>query len=116
MLRDVFVKSDLEKMFCQSKEYSQDAHVHAHNFWVPLIGLYTGMRLEEICQGYVSDIKEIDGVWCFDVNDDKPDKSVKTEDRRLVPIHPFLVKDFRIHQVRPEPAERWPDIPHAEKD
>lgn len=52
------------------------------------------MRLEEICQGYVSEIKEIDGVWCFDVNDDKPDKSVKTEDRRLVPIHPFLVKDL----------------------
>ena len=43
-------QDDLEKMFCKSKEYSGDEHVHAHNFWVPLIGLYTGMRLEEICQ------------------------------------------------------------------
>ena len=30
----------------------------------------------------------------FDINDDRPDKSVKTEDRRLVPLHPFLVEDL----------------------
>ena len=95
MLRDVFVKSYPEKMLWQSKEYSQDAPRSRPQFFGgSLIGLYTGMRLEEICQGTSQKSKEIDGVWCFDVNDDKPDKSVKTEDRRLVPSHPFLVKDL----------------------
>ncbi len=59
--------------------------------WIPLIGMYSGLRLNEVCQLYVDDIKEIDGVCCFDVNDDK-NKTLKTESsRRIVPVHPALV-------------------------
>ncbi|MFZ2949434.1 MAG: DUF6538 domain-containing protein, partial [Desulfuromonadaceae bacterium] len=45
--------------------------------WIPLIGMHSGLRLNEVCQLYVEDIKEIDGVCCFDINDDK-DKTLKT--------------------------------------
>lgn len=31
-------------------------------FWVPLIGLHTGMRLNEICQLDVTDVREVEGV------------------------------------------------------
>ena len=112
-LRDVFSKADLEKMFCTSNEYGKDAHIHAHNFWVPLLGLFTGMRLEEICQGYVSDIKLFDGVWCFDINDDRSDKSVKTEDRRLVPLHPVLVEELafiKYVQSLPQDGRIFPSL------
>lgn len=64
-------------------------------FWVPLIGLFSGMRLNEICQLNVADIQEIDGVPCFYVRPDpsaNSDKRLKTEaSERLVPIHPTLL-------------------------
>ena len=64
-------------------------------FWVPLIGLLSGMRLNEICQLDVADIQEIEGVPCFHVRPDtstKGGKRLKTEaSERLVPIHPTLL-------------------------
>jgi len=94
-MRDVFDSDDLTKLFVTSKEYSQDTHYAPNKFWVPLLGLYTGCRLEEICQLYVEDIKQVDGINVLDINQDKPDKSVKTNERRMVPLHPFLVDDLR---------------------
>ena len=34
-------------------------------YWVPLIGLFSGMRLNEVCQLDVADIRLIEGVPCF---------------------------------------------------
>jgi integrase len=93
-LRDVFDTEDLKKVFCYSKEYLEDDHIQPHNFWVPILGLYTGCRLEELCQLYVSDLIEIDGTWCLNIVEDKPDKSVKTGEKRVVPLHPFIIEDL----------------------
>lgn len=66
-------------------------------FWIPLIGLYSGMRLGEIVQLLLADVREVDGVWCFEVSrteEDEagPKKNIKTASSlRLVPIHPTLV-------------------------
>ena len=71
-------------------------------FWMPLIGVHTGMRINEIAQLDLSDIVEIDGITCFSVTD-QPDpeeeaelaqaKSVKTEAaKRIVPIHDALLR------------------------
>jgi len=59
--------------------------------WVPLIGMYSAMRLEEICQLTLDDIREEGGVLCFDVHERDDDHNVKTvHGRRLVPVHPTL--------------------------
>lgn len=34
-------------------------------YWIPLIALYTGMRLNEICQLDVADIQIVEGVDLF---------------------------------------------------
>ncbi|MES0127257.1 site-specific integrase [Mesorhizobium sp. M0029] len=61
--------------------------------WGPLIGLYTGARLNEICQIELSDIKEADGISYFDINDEGDKKHLKnTASRRIVPIHDQLLK------------------------
>ena len=39
-------------------------------YWVPLIGLFTGMRLNEACQLDVADVRNIDGVACFVISED----------------------------------------------
>jgi len=60
-------------------------------YWIPLIGMLSALRLDETCQLYTSDVKEIDGVWCFDVNDED-DKKLKTlSSKRIVPIHLKLI-------------------------
>jgi integrase len=64
-------------------------------FWVPLIALFSGMRLNEICQLDVADVQRVEGVDCFFVsagaqspNNDKRLKTTSSE--RYVPIHPQL--------------------------
>jgi len=62
-----------------------------HKYWVPLIGILAGLRLGEILQLRVSDIREEGGIWHFDVNA-AGEKSVKTPSSiRRVPLHPLLV-------------------------
>ncbi|MDO9067827.1 MAG: site-specific integrase [Deltaproteobacteria bacterium] len=61
-------------------------------YWIPIVALYTGMRLDEICQLYTNDVIEIDGVWCIAINCNG-DKKLKTvASRRNIPIHPELVR------------------------
>jgi integrase len=61
-------------------------------FWVPLIGLFQGMRLNEICQLKIADIERIDGVLCIRVQEGDEDQRVKTSaSRRVVPVHPRLL-------------------------
>jgi len=115
-MRDVFDSDDLTKLFVTSKEYSQDTHYAPNKFWVPLLGLYTGCRLEEICQLYVEDIKQVDGINVLDINQDKPDKSVKTNERRMVPLHPFLVDDLRfvdfVKSLPDQEGRVFPELKH----
>ncbi len=61
-------------------------------FWVPLIALYTGARLNEICQLYVDDIQIKEGIHIISINKNN-DKKVKTlAGIREIPIHPELLK------------------------
>jgi integrase len=65
-------------------------------FWVPLIALHSGMRLNEICQLDVSDIDFMDGINCIAVRSESlvgsDDKRLKTgASRRLIPIHRALL-------------------------
>jgi integrase len=64
-------------------------------FWIPLIGLYSGMRLNEICQMNKEDIREIEGIPCFivtaEASHSEDRKRLKTANsERIVPVHPLL--------------------------
>jgi integrase len=61
--------------------------------WGPLIGAFSGARLNEIAQLHVDDIKSADGIDYFDLNDEGERKSLKAEaSKRRVPIHSTLIK------------------------
>ena len=60
-------------------------------YWGFLIGIFSGMRTNEILQMKIEDVLQEDKVWMFSV-DEEEDKRVKTENSiRNVPIHPQLV-------------------------
>lgn len=66
-------------------------------FWVPLIALFSGMRMNEICQLHVADIHRLDGVDCFFVTEGPSDadngKRLKTAaSERFIPVHPTLIE------------------------
>lgn len=69
-------------------------------FWVPLLSLWTGMRLGECCQLRTDDVREEQGVLCIFIHDtaepgeDESDRRrVKTASgRRFVPVHPELIR------------------------
>lgn len=62
-----------------------------HKFWIVNIAILSGMRREEICQLEATDIREVDGIWCFDINN-AGEKNTKTKcSARIVPIHPRLI-------------------------
>lgn len=65
----------------------------------PLIGLFTGMRLDEIGQLHVSDVRQhpVVGTWMFDVNESMPGKRLKKKRnersgaKRFIPMHSELI-------------------------
>ena len=61
--REAFDGDDFQKLF-RSEQYTDDKHKQPYQFWLPILALYTGCRLEELCQLYVEDVKPVDGIWC----------------------------------------------------
>ncbi len=77
-------------------------HFRCHYYWIPLLGLYTGARLNELCQLHLTDVKVSEkGTPYIEFTEDAPvdltkastkDKSLKTRNsRRVVPIHQRLL-------------------------
>jgi len=62
-------------------------------YWLPLLGLHTGARINELCQLKLTDIRQTEsGVWFIDITDSGDDQSVKNRNSlRNVPLHPFLI-------------------------
>jgi integrase len=64
-----------------------------HMLWLPLLSLYTGARIEELCQLSINNIyKDDEQVWIIDINDED-ERQLKTEASvRKTPLHPILIK------------------------
>lgn len=109
--RSKFEKSDLDKIFAAEwfvtgtgvrNKHGRFHRFRPHFYWLPLLGLYTGARLNELSQLYVNDVKLTEsGVLYLDFNldgagkldADGSDKSLKTVNaKRIVAVHPRLIE------------------------
>lgn len=63
-------------------------------YWMPMISLYSGARIEEIAQLRVAEIKQAPGYGpYFDITDEGEDSELKNDaSRRRVPIHSALIE------------------------
>lgn len=96
-----FSKEDLEKIFAHARVLK---YKHPDEYWIPLIGLYTGMRVNEIAQLYTSDITQEEifdittgdtrKIYCFKVQlDDEGKKRLKSRNaKRTIPMHSKLIE------------------------
>lgn len=109
--RAQFDKADIDKIFSAhwfstgTGERNKRGRFHLfrpHFYWLPLLALYTGARLNELSQLYLNDIKTTEsGIHYIDFNLDSadktdidaPDKSLKTiNSKRIIAMHPRLVE------------------------
>ncbi len=92
-------------------------------FWLPLMALFTGMRINEIAQLRLADLRQEDEVWVFDVNSGEGEGKTEAGKRR-VPIHPFLIEalgllDYagRTMKDRPDGQQLFPELrPNVKED
>jgi integrase len=139
--RDQFDQKDLNKIF--SAEWFQLggakrnkagglSSFRPYYYWLPLLGLHCGARINEISQLYLDDIIEYDaGKFYIDITDTTPDsadtknpikasdKSIKNPNsKRVIPIHSMLIKlgltDY-IQALKTKGEERlFPELIHDE--
>jgi len=82
---------DLQDLRAISRNLPKDSS-KPEKLYVPMICMLSGMRLDEACQLYREDIIQVDGLWCFDVNDCKDKKLKNLSSKRMVPVHPYLIE------------------------
>lgn len=102
VLRRALTDNELRTLFSPTT-HAQGRQQKPYMYWLPLIGLHSGMRINEIAQLGLADIGLRDGIVCFhvtDVGDDDDEdaaqgrraKRVKTNaGRRIVPVHDALI-------------------------
>ena len=113
--RDLFTEEELLRIFSADwfkngagapNQYGRYTSFRPFHYWLPLLALYVGGRINELCQLYLADIRvDKNGVAYIDFNLDASDKmmdeeaqasgdkSLKTVNAiRQVPIHPRLIE------------------------
>ena len=99
-----FSAADLSRLF-HPEAYAAHAAGDAARYWIPVLGRYTGCRLNELAQACVRDIRTLDGIDCLFVTSNEMDangavvpaalrkKRVKTKaGRRTIPLHPEVIR------------------------
>ena len=73
-----------------------------YRFWLPLLGLYTGARLSELCQLRLGDIREELGVWVISISSSGARQLKTVDSERLVPYHKVIrrAEFLAFHQQR----------------
>jgi len=104
-----FKVEELQKIF-EPSAYIKYTSGNPARFWLPLMALYTGARIEELAQLHHSDFSNPQGVRLFHIND-LDNKRVKSKaGKRFVPIHPVLwtlgFKEYLLDIKRMYPDEK----------
>jgi integrase len=109
--REILNTDDLNRIF-GTEQYREDTFSRSYMYWCPILALFTGARLNEIAQLYLSDFQQHDGdIWCISVNEEGEKTLKPGANKRIIPLHPFLVNDLgiiqRVEQLKARGYERF---------
>lgn len=123
--REPFAEADLKALFGTKVFIAGERPLGGGGdaaYWLPLIALLSGARLNEIAQLRVKDLRQDPetGLWFIDIGTEG-DRSIKTvSSGRQVPVHPELIRlgllryrQFRLEGKRKETESLWPDLQSA---
>ena len=121
-LRKAYSREDLRKLVSaylgMVPEDKAKFAAFPDRFWLPVISLYSGMRLNEICQLNTNDIAQDaeTGIWYFHIEaSDGDEKMIKSASaRRKIPLHGELVMlgllDYRACMVKSGAPRLWMNL------
>src|SRR5690606_7003432 len=97
-----FRTEELQRLFLgeEIQSFATDPD-QAERYWLPLLGLHTGARINELCQiNPAEDWITPDGIHCLHITTETEagedvTKSINTGTPRIVPIHPKLIEPTR---------------------
>jgi integrase len=115
-----FDNDDLKALF-DSETYKAGSFKKASQYWLPLIGLYSGARIDEPASLLVTEIRQMEGVWCYFMSSDDANQGGKNDYApRWVPIHPKLLEAGFLDYWKAVKAEGhsrlFPEMGNAERD
>ncbi|OWQ97478.1 integrase [Sphingopyxis bauzanensis] len=100
--RQMWEKDELEALFsspvwtgCQSanrRSKPGSVILRDEKFWLPLIAVFSGMRQEEICQLRLTDVRQVESIWIFDLNMRTGQQLKNANAIRQVPVHAELIR------------------------
>lgn len=117
--RRPFTVEEMNRIIAALPEWS-DKGALVGRWWVPLIAIFSGMRLGEIVSLGVDDVQVKDGVDCFILRKTQ-ERGLKTAgSERIVPVHPELIRLGLLQHVATmrEMGEKrlFPDLPGDNQD
>lgn len=90
--RDVLTDEEYRRLSKALRCLPQDQPLKLGALFLTSVMAYTGARPEEIAQLGKSDLREVQGILCFDFTSTGEGQRHKNEaSRRLVPVHPLLL-------------------------
>lgn len=112
-----FTDDELKRIF-EPEQFAAWSATEPHQFWPPILALYSGARVSELSQLYADDIEQVGEVWGFHISNRFPGQKIKTkQSRRFVPLaNPLLDAGFLqyVARVRELGHERlFPALPNA---
>jgi integrase len=100
--RQMWEKDELQALFsspvwtgCQSanrRSKPGSVILRDEKFWLPLIAVFSGMRQEEICQLRLTDVRQVEDIWIFDLNMRTGQQLKNANAIRQVPVHAELIR------------------------
>ncbi len=83
--------------------------IEDEKYWLPILGLFHGNRLEEFAQLVRSDVRCEEGIWFLDINDELTKQLKNDQSKRRVPLHPRVEQagflDY-VETTAPNPRDR----------
>jgi len=85
-----FSNIELETIF--SEKEITDGKYFKYWYWMPILGLYTGARINELAQLRLKDIKKENDIYYLNITDSEETTVKNSASRRNIAVHPDLIK------------------------
>lgn len=113
--RNAYSRKDIE-LLLSTEIHTKSKFKKPSYYWLPLLGCYTGARLNELCQLYKSDIVKINEIWCIKFTDERADQNLKTpSSKRVIPVHSKLIELGFIEYIQSFEERIFPELKYDEK-
>lgn len=118
--RNAAYTADELRLLFESPEYREVGFGRASGFWIPLLGYFTGARLDELESAKADQIMQRDGIWFILLSPGGAVTGKNILSRREVPLHPALIEAGLMAYLETLRAEGhtslFPDTSRASRD